>query len=151
MFQAVCRVCKKPVLRQNYKDHLKDVHKGEDPLDRRQWGDADNRGLFRGLTSSGDKNHNVRRKDGEGNIYRPEAGTDTTGTKRILLENDVVGEDLSDVVGDLSENNRAESKSGDDVNKGREGGRSRSRGSSSSGSRESSSSGSRKQGRSGCP
>ena len=62
MFQAVCRVCKKPVLRQNYKDHLKDVHKGEDPLDRRQWGDADNRGLFRGLTSSGDKNHNVRRK-----------------------------------------------------------------------------------------
>ena len=80
MFQAVCRVCKKPVLRQNYKDHLKDVHKGEDPLDRRQWGDADNRGLFRGLTSSGDKNHNVRRKDGEGNIYRPEAGTDTTGS-----------------------------------------------------------------------
>ena len=142
-FQAVCRVCRKPVLRQNYKDHLKDVHKGEDLLDQRQWGDPDNRDLFRGLTSSGDKNHNVRRTDGEGNTGS-EAGTDSTGTKRIRLEKDVVGEDLSDVVEDLSQTNR-----GDDVTEGRGGGRSRSGESRRSESRESNSSRSRERGRSG--
>ena len=74
-FQAVCRVCRKPVLRQNYKDHLKDVHKGEDLLDQRQWGDPDNRDQFRGLTSSGDKNHNVRRTEGKGTLGQKQAQT----------------------------------------------------------------------------
>ena len=109
MLQVACRVCRVQLLRKNYRDHLNVSHQSEDPNDRREWGEADNTSIFKGLNVNSDLT------DREGNIRSASQSTDTVlgnENKKQRLEGNesalggslsgVMGESVSGIEEDLS-------------------------------------------------